>query len=114
MTKKITNKQKQTIHILKNKYKLSDTEYQDLMYDKFEEVSSIYLSKVQADEFIHLLNYNYNNDYKLGYITCLDKFVNMLDLEVLFKQKYNPSDLELQMFRMLDVDKQKELLKINE
>lgn len=107
----ITKQQIKYIHVLLNKLDITEDEYRQILFDEFEVYSCKDLTEEQASELAHKINYTYDISYKNGYNACMNRFIDMLDLEVLFKQKYNPSNLELQMFRMLDVDKQKELLK---
>lgn len=112
-----TNNQKAVIHILKEKYDITDKEYKDIMYNNFTVSSSIYLSEQQADSFIHLLNYTYSNDYKLGYDKALDIYClgqdNISIIKRLYHNKHNRdmTSFEVQCFNLLNKDTQLEIIK---
>ena len=112
-----TKTQKAVIHILKEKYGITDKEYTDIMYDKFDVSSSIYLSEQQAESFIHLLNYTYSTDYKLGYDKAFDIFCSGQDnntiAQNLYYKKYDRkmTDFETKCFNMLETEKQLDLIK---
>lgn len=108
------NKQKAIVHILKNKYELSDEEYRGLLIDTFDGIDSTTgLDEEECDKFIHILNYKYNQDYKYGYDKGVREYISQLNLETQFKlaiqNKYGRevTELELQMFDKIGYDYQK-------
>lgn len=111
-----TKNQKAVIHILKNEYKISDTDYKQMLYDKYEVFSSIDLTDVQAEEFIHELNMKYNEDYKRGFKVGVTKTLGNKDLdnqfEMLIKTIYDkePTELEVKMFNSMDYLQQVNLI----
>lgn len=112
-----TKTQKAVIHILKEKYGITNEEYTDIMYDNFTVSSSIYLSEQQADSFIHLLNYTYSSDYRLGYDRAFDMYCAGQDNSTIIKKLYHNkygrdmTDFEITCFNMLDKEQQVTLIK---
>lgn len=112
-----TKTQKAVIHILKEKYGITDEEYTNIMYDNFDVSSSIYLSEQQAERFIHLLNYTYSIDYKLGYDKAFDIYClgqdNISIIKRLYHNKHNRdmTSFEVQCFNLLNKDTQLEIIK---
>lgn len=109
-----TNKQKQFIHILKNKFELNDVEYRNFLINNFDGIdSSMSLSEEQADFVIHLLQYKYNEDYKRGFDKALEMFGSLEDLfikKIETKFERRATDLEIDMFSKMDKQQQKELI----
>lgn len=109
-----TNKQKQIIHILKNKFELNDVEYRNFLINNFDGIdSSIGLSEQQADFAIHLLQYTYNEDYKRGFDKALEMFGSLEDLfikKIETKFERRATDLEIDMFSKMDKEQQKKLI----
>lgn len=109
-----TNKQKQFIHILKNKFELNDVEYRNFLIDNFDGIdSSIGLSEQQADFAIHLLQYTYNEDYKRGFDKALEMFGSLEDLfikKIETKFERRATELELEMFNNMDKEEQQEFI----
>ena len=109
-----TNEQKAVIHILKNEYGITDTVYGDLMQDNFGVRSSIDLTKDEATRFIHLLNLQYNEDYKRGFEYAI-QFLNLSDVKVfetLVQAKYSreATELEVQIFKNMTNDDKRSLI----
>lgn len=115
-----TKEQKAVVHILKNKYSISDEQYKTLLYDYFKVSSSVDLTEEECDEFIHLLNYDYNNDYRLGFDNGLKRFYNFFNdgsLEgferaINITQKRDITEVEKIMFTELKHDERIQVLKI--
>lgn len=111
---KVTKNQLAVIHILKNEYGV--TEYEQLLENNFGVTSSKELSEEQAEKFIHLLNYNYSEEYKRGYNYGIKRLLSMFSLKEQFIKlldtKHNrvPTTYELYMFDNLDVELQKQML----
>lgn len=107
------NKQKAIVHIIKNKYGITDEEYRGLLIDNFDGIdTTMGLSETECEKFIHILNYKYNQEYKYGYDRGVKECMSQLDIETQFKiaikNKYNReiTELELQMFNSIDyIDK---------
>ena len=111
---KSTNEQKAVIHILKNEYGITDTVYGDLMQVNFGVRSSIDLTKDEATRFIHLLNLQYNEDYKRGFEYVI-QFLNLSDTKIfktLVQVKYSRevTELEVQMFDNMTNDDKRNLI----
>lgn len=108
------NKQKAIVHIIKNKYGITDEEYRGLLIDNFDGIdTTVCLSEGECEKFIHILNYKYNQDYKNGYDRGVKQCMVNMNLEEKFrfvtKSKYNRdiTELELRMFNsMYDTDKE--------
>ena len=109
-----TKKQKQIIHILKNKFELNDVEYRNFLIDNFDGIdSSMGLSEEQADFCIHLLQYTYNEDYKRGFDKALEMFGSLEDLfikKIETKFERRATDLEIDMFSKMDREQQREYI----
>lgn len=106
----ITKEQIRYIHILLNNLDITDDEYREILCDEFGVDTCKDLGKEQASELIHKLNYKYDTSYRLGYNKAIEKYLDNVNLEILFQEKFRPTNLELKMFRMLDIDKQKDIL----
>lgn len=109
-----TNKQKQIIHILKNKFELNDVEYRNFLINNFDGIdTSMGLSEQQADFAIHLLQYTYNEDYKRGFDKALEMFGSLEDLfikKIETKYERRATELELEMFNNMDKEEQQEFI----
>lgn len=102
-----TKNQLAVIHILKKDYQISDNDYEDILWHTFDVGSSKDLDEEEADKFIHILNYKYNEDYKRGYDTAVSEVCGKdLDEQFRFfyKKRYDklPSVMELYLFKKLD------------
>lgn len=118
---KATNEQKAIIHIIKNKYNISDDNYRELIFNNFNIFSSVDLTEEEADKFIHILNMEYVIDYRNGYNHAMEFLRYILELQPnntevfkkIIKKVRNRSanDLELELFNTLDTDKQLEFIR---
>ena len=102
-----TKNQLAVIHILKKDYQISDNDYEDILWNTFNVGSSRDLDEEEANKFIHILNYKYNEDYKRGYDTAISEVCGKdLDEQFRFfyKKRYDklPSVMEVYLFDKLD------------
>lgn len=111
-----TNNQKACIHILKAQYDLSDEQYKNIMYQNFGCTSSKDLFEEQAERFIHLLNYTFNEDYQRGYTKGMTDMIKSLPLieqferKILVKEDRQLTNTEKEMFNLLNPMQQKEFI----
>lgn len=112
----ITSKQIQIIHILKNKYELADNTYRNFMNKLYGVDTCKLLNECQAQDFIHQLNFKFNDDYRLGYnegVKVAETFVSVEDMFSGLVQKlygHAPTKTELAMFRMGNNDFKKSVI----
>lgn len=116
---KATKEQKAAIHIIKNKYNISDDNYRELIFNNFSVFSSVDLTEEETEKFMHILNMEYAKDYRNGYNHAMEFLKDILALNntEVFKNIIkkvcgrSTNNLELELFNTLSTDKQLEFLR---
>lgn len=116
----IENKQKQVIHILLKEHNISDSTYRAMLWDNYRVTSCVNLTYEQAEELIHYIKYNYDENYKSGYNKGIQKGLELLGnctqkdiISKLIAQKEHRflTRYEEDMIDILDEEQKKDLIK---